>query len=98
MNTNGFNALLRYPNTFHFDLVLYDYAMGPCLLPFLHKFNSPPLVALTAFGHPTYTNALVGDHQYFSYVPHDALSYVGNLDIWHRFSNALIYLYEYWYL
>lgn len=73
METNGFAQLLAYPDDFPFDLVIYDFTAGPCLLPFLHKFNYPPLVAVSAYNIPSFTTEVIGGHQYYAYVPHNTL-------------------------
>lgn len=58
--SNGLDVILNYPNDFKFDIVIYDFTCGPCLLPLIHKFNYPPLVAITAFGNPPFTNSIIG--------------------------------------
>jgi hypothetical protein len=45
----GLNTLLNYPDDFKFDLVLYDYTVGPCLLGLIKKFNYPTVVGVSAF-------------------------------------------------
>lgn len=73
METNGFAQLLAYPDDFRFDLVIYDLTPGPCLLPYLYKFNYPPLVAVSAYNIPSYITEAIGGHQYYAYVPHNYL-------------------------
>lgn len=47
--SQGLKVLLNYPDSFKVDLIIYDYTLGPCVLGFLHKFNYPPVVGVTAF-------------------------------------------------
>lgn len=95
VETSGFAQLQAYPDDFRFDLVIYDFTCGPCLLPFLHKFNNPPLVAVSAYNIPPYTSETVGGHQYYAYVPHNSLSNAGQeLHIVDRAVNMLIYTVE----
>lgn len=95
--SNGFRTLLNYPNDFKFDLILYDFTTGQCLLPFLHKFNYPPLVAVTAFSHPSYLVDLVGGHHYYAYVPHNVFFFEKDMLFWQRFLNFAVYVEEYVY-
>lgn len=95
VQTNGFRALLNYPNDFKFDLVVHDFTVGPCLLPFLHKFNYPPMLAVTAYGHPPFLNDLIGGHHYYAYVPHMSLDVDHKMTFAQRFLNFLIHIEEY---
>ncbi|XP_035787469.1 UDP-glucuronosyltransferase 2B1-like [Anopheles albimanus] len=70
VTSKGFQQLLHYPNDFRFDLIIYDFTCGPCALGFLHKFNYPPLVSVTGFGVPQFTDQLVGGRKEPSVVPH----------------------------
>jgi glucuronosyltransferase len=40
----GIKTLLSYPDNFKFDLVLYDFTIGPALLGIIKKFNYPPVI------------------------------------------------------
>lgn len=93
--TKGFAELLDYPDDFKFDLVVYDFTMNGCLLPFLHKFSYPPLIAVSAWSIPTYTSETVGGHQQYAYVPHNSLSNNGEeMNIFDRTMNMLIFTFE----
>lgn len=93
--TKGFQTLLDYPDDFHFDLIVYDFTPGACLLGFMHKFKYPPLVSITAYGNPSLVNSIIGGHQYYSYVPHYYLHYDHDMNIRQRFSNFLVHIIEY---
>lgn len=95
VESNGFRTLLNYPDNFKFDLVVHDFTVGSCLLPFLHKFNYPPMLAVTAFGYPSFTNDLIGGHHYYSYVPHMFLPFDDEMSFVQRFLNFLIHVEEY---
>lgn len=92
MNSHGIQQLMDYPNDFKFDAVLYDYTCGPCLLPFLEKFNNPPLISVTAFNNPPFTNALAGGHQYYAYIPYYGLNTDERMNFWQRGLNALLFI------
>lgn len=87
--------MLNYPDNFKFDLVIYDYTMGPCILGFLHRFNYPPLVSVTAFNNPTYTTEIVGGHNYYAYIPYCSLNYDTNMNFGERLINLFTHLYDY---
>lgn len=94
-NSNGLQTLLKYPNTFKFDLVMLDFSCGPFLLGFLHKFKYPPMMGFTAFSVPPYVYDFVGGHKRMAYVVH----YAANLDANHlsftdRLLNHAIALFE----
>lgn len=69
-NSNGFKALLNYPDNFKFDLVMFDYTCGPFLLGFVHKFRYPPMMGMTALSVPPYTYDYIGGHSRHAYVVH----------------------------
>lgn len=94
IQTKGFRTLLQYPDDFEFDLIIYNFTPGACLLGFLHKFNYPPLLSVTSLGSPSYLNALIGGHQYASYNPHYNLLYQGDMNFFQRFYNFVVHLNE----
>jgi glucuronosyltransferase len=91
---NGFERLLAYPDDFKFDLAIYDFTCGPCALPIVLKFNSPPLVSVSAFLNPPYTDSLIGGHKYPAYVPHYLLDFPQIMSFYQRTFNLLIYTVE----
>uniref|UniRef100_A0A336LZ62 CSON008880 protein n=1 Tax=Culicoides sonorensis TaxID=179676 RepID=A0A336LZ62_CULSO len=93
----GFQTLLNYPDDFKFDAVIYDFTCGPCLLGFVHKFNNPPLIGVTAFGTPHYTNDIMGGHKTDAFVPHFALEYGNEMNLIERFHNVLVHGFDYMY-
>lgn len=94
LNTSGVRTLLNYPNDFKFDVIINDFTVGSCFLPFLHKFNYPPLISISAYGHPPFLNDLVGGHHYYAYVPHNTLKLDEKMSFYQRFFNFLIYFEE----
>lgn len=91
LNSSATTQLLSYPDDFKFDLVLYDYTCGPCFLPFLHKFRHPPIIGLTAFSNPSFSPAVFGGHQYYSYVPNNLLRVDENMTFWDRLMNFALH-------
>lgn len=91
----GWKTLLNYPNTTKFDVVLYDFTLGPCLLGFLHKFNYPPLVSYSAFNNPPYTQLIAGGHNYFGYKPYLTTKYNNRMTFWERAHNLMLYAVDY---
>lgn len=86
---------MNYPDDFHFDAIIYDFTPGACLLGFMHKFNYPPLVSVTAYGNPSILNTFIGGHQFYSYIPHNYLHYEGDMNFWQRMNNFVVHLIEY---
>lgn len=87
--------MLQYPDNFKVDLILYDFTLGPCVLGFLHKFNYPPVVGITAYNNPAYTVEIVGGHNYYAYIPYCSLHYDSNMNFFQRLHNLYIHLYDY---
>lgn len=91
----GLKTLLDYPDHFKFDLVLYDYTLGPCVLGFLHKFNYPPMVGYTAYNNPPHTVNIVGGHNYFSYMPHFAALLDSRMTLYERAVNLALHAWDF---
>lgn len=94
VESKGFQTLINYPDNFKFDLIVNDLTVGSCFLPFVHKFNYPPLIAVTAYGHPSYLNDLTGGHHYYAYVPHESLPFSEQMTFSQRFYNFIIHIWE----
>lgn len=94
IETNGISTLKNYPNDFKFDLIIYDYTAGPCFLPFVHKFGNPPLIGVTAYSYPSYTNSFMGGHHYYSYVPHNSMPSDENMNFGQRLYNFFLHVGE----
>lgn len=93
-DSNGFKTLLSYPDDFKFDLILFDFSCGPYLLGFLHKFNYPPLVGLSAFSVPPYVYDYIGGHRQPAYVSHFVLHYGNDMTFFQRLHNQFVMLSE----
>ncbi|XP_058456177.1 UDP-glucosyltransferase 2-like [Malaya genurostris] len=92
LDSAGLNIIESYPDDFKFDLVIYDFGCGPCLLPLLHKFKYPPMLALTPFNNPPYSVDIVGGHKHFAYTPYFALNYDTKMNFIQRAYNTFISL------
>lgn len=92
VKSKGIEVILNYPNDFKFDVVVYDFTCGSCLLPFLHKFNYPPLISVSAFNHPPYSHHLIGGQKYPAYVPHYLINYSEMMTFPQRLFNNLLYV------
>ncbi|EDS25660.1 UDP-glucuronosyltransferase 2B20 [Culex quinquefasciatus] len=97
LRSKGLKQILSYPNDFKFDLVLYDFTFGPCILGLFHKFGQPPLVGVSAFNNPPYTDDLIGGHKYPAYIPYYTLNYGSDMTFLQRLENAFIYAADYFY-
>ncbi|CAO1401209.1 unnamed protein product [Diamesa hyperborea] len=93
-NSDGLKFLINYPVDFKFDLVIYDFTCGPCLLGLLHRFGSPPLMSVSAFNTPAFHSSLIGGHKNFAYIPHFAVNYGSEMSFMQRCHNYLIHLFD----
>lgn len=95
LRSDAFKTLNQYPDDFKFDLIVYDFICGPCLLAFMHKFNYPPMVLATAYTNPSAINHIMGGNHYYSYVPHSMLPFNVDMTFWQRIQNFVLHLQEY---
>lgn len=96
LKSDAVRQLLAYPHDFHFDLVLHDYTCGGAgLVAFLHRFKNPPMVVVTPYSYPSYSNFFVGGNQYYGYIPHNTLMIDGtSMTFWQRLQNLFVYATE----
>lgn len=94
LSSSGIEVILGYSSDFIFDGVVYDFTAGPCLLPLLYKFNFPPLIAVSAFSNPTYTDHVIGGQKYSAFVPHYLTTYLQDMNFMQRVYNFLLYTAE----
>lgn len=87
----GFRQLLNYPNN-TFDLIIHDFTGGPCLVPFVHKFNYVPLILVTPYSNSPFLANIIGGHQYYAYVPHTVLPFNQTMSFWQRIVNFSFHL------
>jgi glucuronosyltransferase len=90
----GIDRILSYPSDFKFDLVVHDMTLGPCLLPVIQKFGFPPVVGVSAFLNPPYTDFVIGGHKHPAYVPHYLLNFPPIMTFYQRSYNLLINIIE----
>lgn len=95
IESNGFKQLLNYPADFKFDLVLHEYTVGPCLLGFMHRFHSPPMIAVSPYPNPPGTVDVVGGHNHFAYIPFSIFPQDSDMTFVRRLQNLFIYAYDY---
>lgn len=93
-SVKGFEKILSYPNDFKFDLIVEDISSGPCLTPLMHMFKYPPVVGVSPFLHPPFTDRIVGGHKYPAYVPHFIIDFPKVMNFYQRLFNHLIYWIE----
>lgn len=84
---------MNYPDNFNFDLIIFDFGGGPCLLGFMHRFNYPKLVTVTPFGNAPFSNSIIGGHKQTAYVPYFALPFGTDMNVWQRISNIFLHTY-----
>lgn len=89
--SKGLEQILNYPEDFKFDVVIYDFTFGACLLPLVARFNNPPLVSISAFANPPHTTEFVGGQNYPAYVPHYVTDYSTEMTFFQRVFNTFLY-------
>jgi glucuronosyltransferase len=94
MKSEGLDKIINYPDSFKFDLIIQDFSSGPCLLPLLHKFNYPPLVSVSAFGNPPYSNQLTGGQKFPAVAAHYTLNYPQVMNYHQRLFNSFLFAVE----
>lgn len=94
LSSNGLESLLNYPVDFKFDAVLHDFVFGPCMLPLLHRFDYPPMIAVSGFGNPPYSTDYIGGQKYPAYIPHYADDYSTEMTFSQRVFNTFLYAVE----
>lgn len=91
----GLKALLNYPDDFNFDLVIYDFTSGPCLLGLLHKFKYPPVIGVTAFNNPPFTMDVMGGFKSgLMSPPFFTLHYEKEMNVFQRTLNGFIHFFD----
>ncbi|XP_059613972.1 UDP-glucosyltransferase 2-like [Phlebotomus argentipes] len=70
LKSTGFRQLLNYPDDFKFDLVIHDFFVMGIMLPFVKKFNDPPVIALTAFFSVEFAAPIFGGTLHSGYLPY----------------------------
>ncbi|XP_055606988.1 UDP-glucosyltransferase 2-like [Uranotaenia lowii] len=94
LRSEGLKAFLKNSEHDHYDLVMYDFGVGPCLLPLLHKLNNPPLISITAFGNPPYSVDVIGGHKHYAYTPYFGLNYSTDMNFFQRAYNTFLSILE----
>lgn len=93
--SKGLETILNYPDDFKFDVVLHDFTCGSCLLPLIHKFNYPPLIAVTAFSNPPYSIHTIGGQNYPAIIPHYLNNYEAEMTFTQRIYNLYVYVIDF---
>ncbi|XP_055915056.1 UDP-glycosyltransferase UGT5-like [Eupeodes corollae] len=93
-SSKGLQTLLNYPDDFKFDLVIHDYSNGPVLLGFLHKFNYPPAIGVSAFHNPPITLDFMSNHYFPAYIPFHGTTFKTEMTFWERLENTLLIAYD----
>ncbi|XP_017778438.1 PREDICTED: UDP-glucuronosyltransferase 2B9-like [Nicrophorus vespilloides] len=88
LSTEGLKTLMKYPEDYKFDLIIWDLNAGECLYPLIKRFGNPPVVGVSPFGLQPYISHMMG-HHYFNYIPFYGTSYSGRaMSFWDRLTNT----------
>lgn len=94
LESRGWNTLMDYPDNFKFDLIIFDYTIGNCLLGFVHKFNNPPLIGISPFLNNPAVIDLIGNPLFPAYVPHWSTAYDIQMNFLERIHNTMVYFWD----
>ncbi|XP_058169584.1 UDP-glycosyltransferase UGT5-like [Anopheles ziemanni] len=86
---DAIKQLLDYPKSFRFDLIIHDFTMGQFLLGFVEHFRNPPLVSISPYNIPSYTQYLADIPLYPTYVPHPTSTFSSQMTFIERVKNTL---------
>ncbi|KAH8369563.1 hypothetical protein KR093_000152, partial [Drosophila rubida] len=89
--SKGLQQLLDYPDDFKFDVIINDYTMGPYLLGFVHKFNYPPVIGITAFHNKPLVLDFMSNSYFPALIPYYSTLYNPKMNFFQRFDNTLIF-------
>lgn len=93
-NSRGVQILMDYPKTFKFDLVVHDFGASQCLLGFVPRFGSPPLVGVSASTCPVGIADISGNPMYPALIPANHLRVGYSMSFFVRVYNVFIYIYD----
>ncbi|KAH8302416.1 hypothetical protein KR044_006370, partial [Drosophila immigrans] len=89
--SKGMQQLLDYPDDFKFDAVIHDYTMGPHLMGFVHKFNYPPVIGMTAFHNAPISMDFMSNSYFPALIPYYTTLYKPKMNFFQRFDNTLVF-------
>ena len=103
LRSAGAQQLLNYSSTERFDLIITEAGWGECFFGFIHKFGSPPVVATSGAGIPSWISLMTGNPENPSYMPNYLLPYTSHMTFFERIFNFVIHitttsLYQYSYI
>lgn len=92
MNSKGYEALLKYPDSFKVDLAIYDFTMDPCILGVLKKFGFPKIVGVS----PYFSTGTIGPKIIFPNIqPGHDLLFGFKMNFIERLTSGIVHVVEY---
>ncbi|KAJ4431911.1 hypothetical protein ANN_20517 [Periplaneta americana] len=83
--------LLHYSSTQQFDVIITEACMGECLYGFIHKFGSPPVIAISSLATVPWMASALGAASNPSYMPYSLLEYSSRMNFKERLINFLVF-------
>ncbi|PSN47387.1 hypothetical protein C0J52_11157 [Blattella germanica] len=77
-------------STENYDLIITEATFSECLFGFIPKFGSPPVVAISGFGIPSWLSETVGTPNTPSYIPNSFLPYTEHMSFFERMYNTIV--------
>ncbi|XP_055376130.1 UDP-glucosyltransferase 2-like [Condylostylus longicornis] len=94
LKSKGFSLFMEKYKNEKFDLILYDYTFGPCLLGLVHMYNYPPLISVSAFPYVPIATKFTGGHFYPAYVSYHSVTWDPINNFLDRMHNHMLYAAE----
>ncbi|XP_055382028.1 UDP-glucosyltransferase 2-like [Condylostylus longicornis] len=94
LKSKGFSLFMEKYKNEKFDLILYDYTFGPCLLGLVHKYDYPPLISISTFPYVPLATKFTGGHFYPSYISYHSASLKPQNNFFDRMYNHILYVVE----
>nr|CAD7260617.1 unnamed protein product [Timema shepardi] len=91
LSSKAAKKLSSLANTEKFDLIIVDITGMECVLGYIHKFGSPPVIGITAYSHPVWTSYATGNPHNPAYFPEITLPFSNRMTFKERLQNFMLH-------
>nr|CAD7201414.1 unnamed protein product [Timema douglasi] len=91
LSSKAAKKLSSLANTEKFDLIIVDITGMECVLGYIHKFGSPPVIGITAYSHPVWTSYATGNTHNPAYFPEITLPFSNRMTFKERLQNFMLH-------
>nr|CAD7458605.1 unnamed protein product [Timema tahoe] len=93
LSSKAAKKLSSLANTEKFDLIIVDLTGMECVLGYIHKFGSPPVIGITAYSHPVWTSYATGNPHNPAYFPEITLPFSNRMTFIKRLQNFMLHVF-----